>query len=78
VPHDIPTISIKDSVSPIELADLLVETSMVPSKSEARRMIEQNAVRIDKEIVSDKKTMINLQPDMLIQVGKRKFIKVTE
>lgn len=60
----------------IKVANLLKDTNLVSSTSEAFRMIKQGAVKIDGEKLTDK----NLVPDkgtLVFQVGKRKFARVT-
>jgi len=56
--------------------ELLVELKLVASKNEAKRIIEQGGVKIDDEVVSDWKQDINVKTDMIVQVGKRKFVKI--
>jgi tyrosyl-tRNA synthetase len=58
------------------LAELLVQTNLVASKGEARRLIEQGGVKINGEKASDAKAAIDLKDEILLQVGKRKFLKV--
>jgi tyrosyl-tRNA synthetase len=58
------------------LADVLVDTKMASSKSEARRLIEQGGVRVDSAVIGDREAVIEPTKGMVIQVGKRKFIKV--
>jgi len=58
------------------LIDLLAETGLTTSKSEARRLIEGGGVKVDEEKVTDVKAMINISKERLIQAGKRKFLKV--
>jgi len=58
------------------LIDLLAETGLCTSKSEARRLIEGGGVKIDEEKITDVKAMINISKEKLIQAGKRKFLKV--
>ncbi|MGI5827450.1 MAG: tyrosine--tRNA ligase [Patescibacteria group bacterium] len=87
IPQEMPTIRMEkvaniflkkiDNLA-VEIPDLLVRTHMTPSKSEARRLIEQGAVRVDGEVVKDLKTEVTLKPGMIIQAGKRKFIKITD
>ncbi|PJA63962.1 MAG: tyrosine--tRNA ligase, partial [Candidatus Portnoybacteria bacterium CG_4_9_14_3_um_filter_43_11] len=60
----------------MKLVDLLIEIKLSPSKSEARRLIEQGGVKIDDEVVKDWQEEITLKNRMTIQVGKRKFIKI--
>jgi len=60
----------------IKVANLLKDTNLVSSTSEAFRMIKQGAVKIDGEKLTDK----DIAPDegtLVFQVGKRKFARVT-
>ena len=58
------------------LAELLVNTNLASSKKEAKRLIEQGGVKIGGEKVSDTNAEIELKDEILIQVGKRKFLKI--
>ena len=58
------------------LADLLLQTGLAPSKKEARRLIEQGGVKLNGEKVSNTNAEIELKDEILLQVGKRKFLKV--
>lgn len=58
------------------LAALLTETALAASKGEAKRLIEQGGVKINGEKVSDAKAEIDVKEEILLQVGKRKFLKV--
>jgi tyrosyl-tRNA synthetase len=73
-PKDIPTY--KPSANPITLAALLAEAGLAPSKSEARRLIAQNAVTINDEKVEDPQAEVRLDGGEIIKVGKRKFLKI--
>lgn len=57
-----------------KLADLLVETNLAASKGEAKRLIEQGGVKINGEKATNAE--IELKNEFLLQVGKRKFLKV--
>lgn len=57
------------------LSDLLLKTGLAPSKKEAKRLIEQGGVRLNGERISDVKTEIELHEQIVLQVGKRKFLK---
>ena len=65
----------------IEKEDLLVnvilDSGLLSSKSEARRMIKQSAVRIDDEVVEDIQLKLSPGKDRILKVGKRRFLKVT-
>jgi tyrosyl-tRNA synthetase len=74
IPDDIPALEL--SGAPLGIAALLKAASLVPSTSEANRNIEQHGVRVDGAVVSDK--ALKLDPGTyVIQVGKRRFAKVT-
>ena len=74
-PEDIPEFVSPENES--DLAELLVKAGLESSKGNARRMIEQGAVKIDDQKVNSIVTIkIKLKPGMIIQVGKRKFIKI--
>ena len=66
----------KLSNSKYELADLLVETGLAPSKGEARRLIDQRGVKIDGEVISNPKEEVDISEERLVQKGKRSFVKV--
>ncbi len=61
-----------------KLVDLLVQTNLVASKGEARRLIEQGGVKIDGEKVSNVQAEVEISADKdsVFQVGKRKFLRV--
>lgn len=75
VPDDTPEFTLP--IEEIWLPKLLVETGMVKSTSDGRRMVKQNAVSIDGVKIADDKA--NIQPigEILVKVGKRRFAKVT-
>jgi len=59
-----------------QLSDLLAKTGLTSSKSESRRLIEQNGVKVDQKVVGDVKLTLDGRKEYLLQVGKRKFLKV--
>ena len=60
----------------VMIQDLLIKTGLVESKGEARRMIIQGAVKLDQEKLEDIKENIIIEKGMILQVGKRKFVKI--
>jgi tyrosyl-tRNA synthetase len=74
IPDDVPEVAI--SGAPLGLAQLLRQAGLCASSSEAMRMIDQNGVRIDGTVVSDKALQI-AAGSFVLQVGKRKFARVT-
>ena len=77
IPDDIEEVSITISESSISLTNLLKESGMTSSTSEAMRMIKQGAVRINEEKITDTKHIIDSGSSAIYQVGKRKFKKIT-
>jgi len=75
-PSDIKEITINLEETSITLAKVLKEAKMVPSTSEALRLIKQGAVRVESEKILDSKYEININSYLLYQVGKRKFSKI--
>lgn len=55
---------------------LLVEWRLLSSKSEARRMIENRGVKINGNKVEDTRLQVPITDELIIQVGKRKFVKI--
>jgi len=60
----------------IKVANLLKDSNLVSSTSEAYRMIKQGAVKMDGEKINDKELTLN-EGTSIYQVGKRKFARVT-
>ena len=74
MPDDIPELTM--SGAPLAIGSLLKQAGLVPSTSEAMRMIEQGGVRLDGAVVSDKGLKV-AAGTVVVQVGKRKFARVT-
>ncbi len=74
-PSKIPAIEVRAGRH--QLINLLISHQLVPSRSEARRLIEQGGLKIDQQRVTDWETPIAARDGMLLQIGKRKFVKLT-
>ena len=76
LPPEMPEIA---STEPVSLVDLLTREGLAPSKSEARRLVQQGGVKLDGERVDD--FGLTLEPAALadggrvLQVGRRKFVR---
>jgi tyrosyl-tRNA synthetase len=77
IPQDIREVSVKSQGEGLALPRLLKEAGLTASTSEALRMIEQGGVRIDGEKVVDKSLTLARGKRWVVQVGKRKFARVT-
>lgn len=62
--------------STIGIVDLLVELKFLPSKSEARRMIGNRGVKVNGETVTDPSLKLEMADGLIVQVGKRKIVKI--
>jgi tyrosyl-tRNA synthetase len=74
IPDDVPELTLGGA--PLGIGALLKQAGLAPSTSEALRLIEQGGVRIDGTVVSDKGLKVEAGC-FVLQVGKRKFARVT-
>ena len=59
-----------------KLIGIMVKNGMVSSNGEGKRMISQGAVRLDKEKVDDIHSIIEAGKNVVLKVGKRKFLRI--
>ncbi len=76
IPQDLPEVTVTADGNTIFIAQLLKQANLVSSTSDALRMIEQGAVKIDGERLSDGKHTIARGKVHVYQVGKRRFARV--
>jgi len=76
LPDDMPEITVACSDGQIGVAQMLKQAGLVASTSEALRMIDAGAVKLDGEKISDKALLLKASV-VVAQVGKRKFGRVT-
>ncbi|QXW18089.1 tyrosine--tRNA ligase [Comamonas aquatica] len=74
IPDDIPELSL--SGAPMGIGALLKQANLAPSTSEANRLIDGGGVRIDGTVISDRGLKVEAGT-FVVQVGKRKFARVT-
>ena len=79
---NLPTINIKKSTieETISIVDLIINTKLEKSKSEIRRLIKNNGIKINNEVISDENLKINLdnfKNDYLkLSIGKKRHLKI--
>jgi tyrosyl-tRNA synthetase len=76
LPDDVPEKTLHITDGDIFLTQLLKQTGLTASTSEAQRMIDQGAVKLDGEKIEDKSLKLSRGASVIVQVGKRKFAKV--
>jgi tyrosyl-tRNA synthetase len=72
IPTDIP----ERKLGSMPLVDLLLAAEFAKSKSEARRLIEQNGVKLDGATLTDPAQVMDSEG--ILQVGKRHFLKLVK
>jgi tyrosyl-tRNA synthetase len=77
IPEEVPEVGIEIAEANISVPQLLKQAGLVASTSEAMRAIEQGGVKLDGEKVVDKHQQVAKGTEVVAQVGKRKFARVT-
>jgi tyrosyl-tRNA synthetase len=77
VPEEMPNVAISVSSGSVAIPQLLKEAGLTSSTSEAMRLIRQGGVRLDNEKVDDPGLAVAAGSTHILQVGKRKFARVT-
>jgi tyrosyl-tRNA synthetase len=76
VPENIEDFTIHAGNGKISIVELLTTTRMASSNSDARRLIQQGGVSIDGEKVTDVNLILKLKKEVVLKVGKRRFLKI--
>lgn len=74
IPSNIPVFILNQKEYPP--LDLLFYLKLVRSKNEAKRVISQGGCKINGKVIKDWKEMVPIKDNMIVQVGKRKFVKI--
>lgn len=77
LPENITEVNLQPDGEGLVIAQVLKQSGLTASTSEALRMIEQGGVKLDGEKVSDKALKLGTGGTFVLQVGKRKFARVT-
>jgi len=77
LPDDMPELMLRGDGRPLPLVQVLKQAGLTASTSEAMRMIEQGGVRVNGYKVSDKACTVAVGETIVLQIGKRRFAKVT-
>jgi tyrosyl-tRNA synthetase len=63
-------------LEPTSVIDILTHASLAPTRSEARRLVQQGGIKLDGERVDDHALMVMPDREHILQVGRRKFLKL--
>ncbi|MCW8919792.1 MAG: tyrosine--tRNA ligase [Gammaproteobacteria bacterium] len=77
MPEEMSELTLESGGEGLGVVSILSQAALVSSNSEAMRMIQQGAVRIDGERIADAKLKIAAHTTHIYQVGKRRFAKIT-
>ena len=77
LPDDMPEVNVSALGGSIAVPQLLKQAGLVEGTSEAMRMIQQGAVKLDGERINDKSVVVKAGTVVVAQVGKRKFARIT-
>ncbi|MDH4285947.1 MAG: tyrosine--tRNA ligase [Gallionella sp.] len=77
LPDDMPEVTVAAPGGSIAVPQLLKQAGLVEGTSEAMRMIQQGAVKLDGERINDRATVVEAGSVVVAQVGKRKFARIT-
>ena len=75
-PDEVEEVQLPAAAEPLWLPKLLLDAGLVKSTSDGRRMIQQNAVSVEGEKISDVDATVAAQGSVLLKVGKRRFCRV--
>ncbi|WP_394137784.1 tyrosine--tRNA ligase [Cytobacillus oceanisediminis] len=75
MPEDIPEIA-WSGADEVPIIDLIAELGLLSSKTEARKMIANSGIRINGEKVNDVKLTVEITDGLVLQAGKRNFVKL--
>jgi len=76
LPENIPEVQLATPPAGLQIGRALKEAGLVPSASEANRMIDQRAVRVDQQRVEDRGLLLQAGRQYLLQVGSRRYARV--
>ena len=77
MPDNIPEVFLQSIAGELGIAKALKQSGLMPSTSEAYRMIEQGGVKVDGVKIEDKNLLLKSPTTVVLQVGKRKFARVS-
>ena len=77
LPENMPEIKLHGESDGLSITKILKQTGLTASTTEALRMIEQRGVKLDGGKISDKNLKVKRGTTSVVQVGKRRFSKVT-
>lgn len=75
IPQDIETVKIEKGAN---ILDVLQQLNFIQSRGEGKRLIQGGGVKIDGEKISDMNYAVNIEEEVVLQAGKRKYARLTK
>lgn len=75
IPQDIETVKIENGAN---ILDVLQQLNFIQSRGEGKRLIQGGGVKIDGEKISDMNYAVNIEKEVVLQAGKRKYARLTK
>ena len=75
IPQDIETVKIENGAN---ILDVLQQLNFIQSRGEGKRLIQGGGVKIDGEKISDMNYVVNIEEEVVLQAGKRKYARLTK
>ena len=75
IPQDIETVKIENGAN---ILDVLQQLNFIQSRGEGKRLIQGGGVKIDGEKISDMNYAVNIEEEVVLQAGKRKYARLTK
>ena len=76
LPENIEVSEVQKQGEKMSLASVMTQAQLVSSNSDGKRMIDQGAVKVNEEKITDTNYQVSTSQEILVQVGKRKFKKI--
>jgi tyrosyl-tRNA synthetase len=77
IPAELPEFNLAATGDGLPIAQVLKQAGLCASASDAHRLVEQGGVKVNGEKVSDRSLKLSRGEQAVVQVGKRKFARVT-
>lgn len=76
IPDEIPEVTLNKADQEIEIVDLICKANLAGSRGDAKRLVKQGGVSLDRNKINDIKQVVNVEDGNILKVGKRKFVKL--
>ncbi len=76
VPDDIQTYALPDALADKRISDVILGAGLAKSSADARRLINQGAVRVNEQAISTNAGAVTLKPGDIVRVGRRRMVRI--